>query len=72
VQNEYRWPAGEVRRIRTAAKEVVSLQPDVILSRTTPVIAALLQETRTIPIVFVVVTDPIGEGFVKSMARPEK
>jgi putative ABC transport system substrate-binding protein len=71
VHIEYRWPAGEVGRIRSFAKELVSLQPDVILGRTTPVIAALLQETHTIPIVFVVVSDPIGEGFVKSMARPE-
>ena len=70
VQFEYRWTAGEVGRIRTFAKELVELQPDVILARTTPVTAALLQETRTIPIAFVVVSDPIGEGFVASLARP--
>jgi putative ABC transport system substrate-binding protein len=70
VQFEYRWAAGEVGRIRTFAKELVELQPDVILARTTAVTAALLQETRTIPIAFVVVSDPVGDGFVASMARP--
>jgi len=52
------------------AKEIVALQPDVILSDTTPTTAALLQQTRTIPIVFAIVTDPIGSGFVASFARP--
>jgi ABC-type uncharacterized transport system substrate-binding protein len=67
---DVRWAAGDVDRIRTYAKELVALQPDVILSRTTPVTAALLQETRTIPIVFVGVSDPVGAGFAASMARP--
>jgi ABC-type uncharacterized transport system substrate-binding protein len=70
VRIDYRWAVGEVGRIRTFAKELVELQPDVILSRTTSVTAALLQETRTIPIVFVVVSDPVGDGIVASMARP--
>jgi putative tryptophan/tyrosine transport system substrate-binding protein len=53
------------------AKELVALQPDVILANSTPVTAALQRETRTIPIVFTGVTaDPIGEGFVTSLARP--
>jgi putative tryptophan/tyrosine transport system substrate-binding protein len=65
-----RWAAGDVGRIRTYAKELVALQPDVILARTTPVTAALLQETRTIPIVFVGPSDPVGAGFAASMARP--
>jgi putative tryptophan/tyrosine transport system substrate-binding protein len=52
------------------AKEIVALHPDVILSDTTPTTAALLQQTRTIPIVFAIVTDPIGSGFVASFARP--
>ena len=67
VQFEYRWAAGEVGQIRTFAKELVELQPDVILARTTPVTAALLSETRTIPITFVVVSDPVGDGFVASL-----
>ena len=70
VRIDYRWAVGEVGLIRTFAKELVELQPDVILARATSVTAALLQETRTIPIVFVVVSDPVGEGFVASMARP--
>jgi putative tryptophan/tyrosine transport system substrate-binding protein len=52
------------------AKELVELKPNVILARSTPVTAALLRQTRTIPIVFTVVSDPVGEGFVESLARP--
>jgi putative tryptophan/tyrosine transport system substrate-binding protein len=70
VRIDYRWAVGAVGLIRTFAKELVELQPDVILARATSATAALLQETRTIPIVFVVVSDPIGDGFVGSMARP--
>jgi putative tryptophan/tyrosine transport system substrate-binding protein len=62
-------PAGAQAPVR--AKELVALQPDVILANSTPVTAALQRETRTIPIVFTGVTaDPIGEGFVTSLARP--
>jgi putative tryptophan/tyrosine transport system substrate-binding protein len=52
------------------AKELVALQPDLILSHTTPTTATLLQKTRTIPIIFVLVSDPIGSGFVASFSRP--
>jgi putative tryptophan/tyrosine transport system substrate-binding protein len=52
------------------AKELVALQPDLILSSVTPTTAALLQQTRTIPIVFATVSDPVGSGFVASLARP--
>jgi putative ABC transport system substrate-binding protein len=52
------------------AQELVALQPDLILSATTPAVAALLQQTRTIPIVFALVADPVGSGFVASFARP--
>jgi putative ABC transport system substrate-binding protein len=65
-----RWAAGDLGQIHAYAKEIVSLQPDVILSRTTPATAALLKETRTIPVVFVGVSDPVGSGFVASVARP--
>ena len=59
---EVRWGGGDVDRTRTFAKELVALQPDVILAQGTPGTAALQRETRTIPIVFVIVADPIGPG----------
>src|SRR5262245_43704262 len=62
--------AGDPDRIQTFAKELVALQPDVILARSTPVTAAFLKQTRTIAIVFTVVADPVGEHFVESLARP--
>jgi len=67
---EARWAAAEVDRIQAFAKELVSLQPDLILGQTTPVVAALQRETKTIPIVFVVVSDPVGSGFVASLPHP--
>jgi putative tryptophan/tyrosine transport system substrate-binding protein len=70
VRIDRRWASGDVGRIQTYAKELVALQPDVILARTTPVTAALLRETRTVPIVFVGPSDPVGDGFAASMARP--
>ena len=53
------------------AKELVALQPDVILAQTTPVVVALQRETRTIPIVFVGIADPVSSGFVNNLARPD-
>src|SRR5713226_4168932 len=70
VQIDYRWASADVERTPTFAKELVALQPDVILANTTPVTAALQRETRTIPIVFVSVSDPVGSGFVASLPRP--
>lgn len=70
VRIDYRWAARDTTRIRASAKELVELQPDVILARTTPVTAALQRETSTIPIVFVVVSDPVGDGLVAAVARP--
>src|SRR6476469_6694967 len=67
---EVRWGGGDVDQIRTFAKELVALQPDVILAHGTPATAALQRETRTIPIVFVVVTDPVGDGFVTGLSHP--
>jgi putative ABC transport system substrate-binding protein len=64
------WAAGDVDRARIFAKGLVDLQPDVILASTTPVTAALQRETRTIPIVFALVADPVGEGFVAGLPRP--
>ena len=70
VTIDVRWIAGDVDRDVGLAKELVALRPDVILANATPVTAALQRETRTIPIVFTAVSDPIGSGFVKSLARP--
>ena len=70
VRFDYRWANGDINRMRMFAKELVNLQPDAILSVTTPTTAALQQETRTVPIVFAVVSDPVGAGFVASLARP--
>jgi putative tryptophan/tyrosine transport system substrate-binding protein len=70
LRMEVRWGGGDVDRIRTLAKELVALQPDLIVAQGTPVTAALQRETRTIPIVFVIVADPIGPGFVASLPRP--
>jgi ABC-type uncharacterized transport system substrate-binding protein len=61
---------GDAESIQQFAKELVALQPELIVSANTPTTAALLQQTRTIPIVFVNVTDPIGSGFVASLSQP--
>ncbi len=67
---EYRWAAGDSQKLQADAKELVALQPDALFTRSTPATAALLKNTHTIPIVFAVVSDPVGEGFVASLARP--
>jgi putative ABC transport system substrate-binding protein len=68
---EVRWAPADADLMRTFAKELVSLQPDVILTNSTPVTAAVKRQTSTIPIVFAVVADPVGSGFVASLSRPE-
>jgi putative tryptophan/tyrosine transport system substrate-binding protein len=70
LRMDVRWAADSVDRMRMFAKELVGLQPDVILAQSTPVTAALQRETRTIPIVFASTSDPVGSGFVASLARP--
>jgi putative tryptophan/tyrosine transport system substrate-binding protein len=67
---ELRWSAAGADRMKTFAKELVDLRPDAIFGQTTPVIGALARETQTIPIVFVLVSDPIGSGFATSLAHP--
>ena len=67
LQIEYRWDTGDLRK---AATELVTLSPDVILASATPAVAALQQATRTLPIVFAQVADPVSAGFVVSLAKP--
>ncbi len=67
---DYRWAAGDVERMSAFAKELVELQPDVIVSHTTPVTAAVQRMTRTIPVVIAAASDPVGDGFVASLSRP--
>jgi ABC-type uncharacterized transport system substrate-binding protein len=67
---DYRWAAGDADRLRKTAAELVGLAPDVILTRGSQSIEPLLQQTRTIPIVFVNIIDPVGSGYVASLARP--
>ena len=70
IRIDVRYAAGIAEQYPALAKELAALQPDVFLSESTPAAAALKQETGTIPIVFVGVSDPVGSGFVTSLARP--
>ena len=67
---DFRYGAGDADRNRTFAKELVGLNPDVILAASTSATAAIQRETSTIPVVFVTVSDPVGSGFVASLPRP--
>jgi putative ABC transport system substrate-binding protein len=70
VRIDSRWPAGDSERFHSYAAELVTLSPDVILATGSAAAEPLLRATRTIPVVFVVVPDPVGAGFVNSLARP--
>ena len=70
IQINSRWGATDIDLIQTFAKELVEARPDVLFGHSTPVVAALQRETKTIPIVFVIVSDPVGSGFVTSFRRP--
>jgi putative tryptophan/tyrosine transport system substrate-binding protein len=70
VQSDYRWAGPDADKARTFAKELVGMSPDVIVSSTNQVTAILQQETRTIPIVFAFVGDPVGSGFVQTLSKP--
>jgi ABC-type uncharacterized transport system substrate-binding protein len=70
VQIDYRWSAGDTDRRRKYAAELVALSPDVILASGGSVLPTLLEATLTVPIVFTLVADPVGSGFVDSLARP--
>jgi len=67
LQIEYRWDTGDLRKVAT---ELIAMSPDVILAIATPAVAALQQATRTVPIVFTQVADPVSAGFVASLAKP--
>ena len=67
---EYRWAAGDAKKFRTQAAEMVASRPDVIVAITTPAVAALRQEMRDIPLIFANMSDPVDGGYVQSMARP--
>jgi putative ABC transport system substrate-binding protein len=70
VEITERWTGADIGRAGPLAKELVALQPDVVLAAGTPAAAALQKESRTIPVVFMVVTDPVGAGLVASIPRP--
>jgi putative ABC transport system substrate-binding protein len=70
VRIDYRWSAGDADRIRKLAVELIALGPDVVMASTSAAVVALRQVTSTVPIVFAVVADPVGAGFVDSLARP--
>jgi putative ABC transport system substrate-binding protein len=70
IRIDTRWAGPDVEAIQRFAKELIAMQPDLIVSGGTPNTASLLQQTRTIPIIFALVIDPIGNGFVASLPRP--
>jgi len=70
IEIDTRWAAADVDSMKQYAKELVALQPDLMVTSSTPATAAMLQQTDTIPIIFVLVADPVGSGFVASLPRP--
>jgi putative ABC transport system substrate-binding protein len=70
MEIDTRWASGDVESMKRFAKEFVALQPDLIVTISTPATAAMLQQTKTIPIIFVLVADPVGSGFVTNLSRP--
>jgi putative ABC transport system substrate-binding protein len=70
VEVDVRWAAADVGRMQGLAREIVASRPDVIVATTTPATRAVLEATRTIPVVFTVVSDPVGAGFVPNLPRP--
>jgi putative tryptophan/tyrosine transport system substrate-binding protein len=70
IQISTRWATADVESLEQSAKQLMALQPDLILTGSTPATAAMRQQTNTIPIVFAMVGDPVGSGFVLSLSRP--
>src|SRR3974390_992132 len=67
---EVRWSQGDYDRIRKYVAELIALSPDVIVATTSPAVTILKRATKTVPIVFISVVDPVGSGLVRSMSRP--
>ena len=70
IEIDYRWAQGKLELMQRHAKELVALKTDLIFANNTPTTTAVLQQTRTIPIIFASVSDPVGSGFVASLPRP--
>src|SRR5262249_27419383 len=70
LQLDFRWAPGDLALTQKLAKEIVETQPDVVIGHASPATSALLAQTRTIPVVFAQVSDPVAGGFVQSFARP--
>jgi putative ABC transport system substrate-binding protein len=70
LRTDYRWTVGGIDELRRYAAELIALAPEVIMATGSPPVVALRNATRTIPIVFALVADPVGVGFVESLARP--
>ena len=70
IRIDARWASADADLVQRFAKELVALQPDLIVTQNTPITAAMLQQTRTIPIIFANVSDPGGSGFVAGLPRP--
>jgi putative ABC transport system substrate-binding protein len=70
IRTDYRWGVGDPGRARVAVKELLALSPDVIMPATTQMLAAVNEGTGSVPVVFVNISDPVGTGFIDSLARP--
>jgi len=70
VQIDYHWAVGSAERAQSVASAMTAVTPDVAVANGTPAVAAMMRLASAVPIVFVVVTDPVGNGFVQSMAKP--
>jgi putative ABC transport system substrate-binding protein len=70
IRIDYRFAGGDAERIKAHAAELVNASPDLIVVNSSPALAALKQATHTIPVVFAIVTDPVGQGFIANLARP--
>src|SRR5262249_49952445 len=70
IEIDTRWASGDVESMKRFANDFVAAHPGLIVSISTPATAAMLQQTRTIPIIFVLVADPVGSGFVTNLSRP--
>ena len=70
VRIDFRWGAGDADRFRRYAAELIALAPDVVLASGSPAVGPLLHATRTVPVVFASVGDPVGAGYVTNLARP--